>query len=430
MTKKAHAGDRVSIICKDKTYEGILMPNEETNAVILKLDSGYNIGIEKENIKKIVLIKKYSKKKSAVGKITSDRSKPFISIMHTGGTIASKVDYETGGVIARFSPKELVDLFPELKQIANIDSWLIANMFSEDMRFKHYQIIARDIVKEIRKNVKGVIITHGTDTLAYTSAALSFMLENCPIPVILVGAQRSSDRGSSDAAMNLVCAAEFIAKTDFRGVAVCMHESNDDKSCLIMPACKTRKLHTSRRDAFKIVNDRAYARIDYDTRKITQLKGYPKTEGKFVLREKMEEKVGLLKIYPSMIPEQFSCFKGYKGLIIEGTGLGHAPVSVPNEHCRMHEKNLKAIEGLIKKGCVVVMCSQCIFGRVDMHVYSNGRKLINAGVISGEDMLSETAFIKLAWLLGNYKKEEVKKLIGKNLRGEIRERSSVGGYLE
>jgi len=362
-----------------------------------------------------------------------DNKKPTIAILHTGGTIASKVDYKTGGVIARFTPEEILEMFPELKEIANIKSKLIANMFSEDIRFKHYSLMCKAVEEEIKNNVDGIILTHGTDTIGYSAAALSFALENLNVPVILVGSQRSSDRGSSDAAMNLICAAKFISKTDFAGAAICMHENTSDDSCLIMPACKTRKLHTSRRDAFKVVNGKPIARVSYKTGKIEFLKkDYEKKEKgrKLIVKDKFEEKVAILKTHPNMFPEQFEFYKSYEGLVIEGTGLGQAPVGTPNEISKIHAKNLEAIKKIIKNGCVVVMASQCIFGRVQMHVYSDAIDLANAGVIPGGDMLAETAFIKLAWLLGNYKKDEAKEMVGKNLRGELNERILADEFLD
>ena len=427
-------GDKVLIKTDEKEIEGILMPNEETDSVIIKLNNGYNMGIEKSKIKEIKVVEKYKENKELKKeKVSYDKKKPLIVILHTGGTIASKVDYKTGGVIARFSPEELVGMFPELKEIANIDSWLIANMFSEDIRFGHYSLIAKDVKKAIDKGAAGIIITYGTDTMGYSAAALAFILEELPIPVILVGAQRSSDRGSSDAAINLICAAEFIAKTDFAGVAICMHENINDENCIIMPATKTRKMHTSRRDAFKVVNDKPIARVNYKTKQIEFIKKdyKKKSDKKIIIKDKMEEHVAILRVHPNMSPKQFEFYKGYKGLIIEGTGLGQAPVGVPNKLCEIHKKNLKAIENLVKSGCIVVMTSQTIFGRVQMHVYSNAIELAKVGVISGEDMLTETAFIKLAWLLGNYKgKEEIKKMMGVNLRGEINNRIMHDEFLD
>lgn len=448
----AKPGDKVRVIIKDEivggtekskifgtlqkqVFEGILMPNEETDSVVIKLDNGYNVGIDKNKIKKIEKIGAGKKLEISHAKeIKKNPKLPNIIILHTGGTIASKVDYRTGAVYSSFKPEDLFGMFPELGEIANFDSKLISNMWSDDLRFKHFEVIAKAVEKEVKKGVDGIIIGIGTDNLAVASAALAFIVEQTPTPIILVGAQRSSDRGSSDAAMNLICAAEFIAKSDFSGVAVCMHEKMDDKISAIMPPCKTRKLHSSRRDAFKVVNDTMIAKVDYETRKIDFVKkNYAKKDKNrsLTIKPKMEEKVGLLKIYVNMFPEQFEFFKGYKGLIIEGTGLGHTPGQVPNDICNIHKKIYPVIRKVINSGCIVVMTTQCLFGRVQMHVYSKGTDLADLGIISGEDMLAETALVKLAWLLGNCKdKEEIKRLIGVNLRGEINQRIEPEQFLE
>ncbi len=428
-------GDKVKVTTKDEVVGGVLMPNEETDSVVIKLDSGYNIGIDKNKIKKI---EKTGEGKalniSHAKKIKKNPKLPNITILHTGGTIASKVDYKTGAVYSSFKPEDLIGMFPELAKIANFDSKLISNMWSDDLRFKHFSVIAKAVEKEIKKGVDGIIIGIGTDNLAVASASLAFIIEQTPIPIILVGAQRSSDRGSSDAATNLICATEFIAKSDFAGVTICMHEKMDDKSSAIMPACKTRKLHSSRRDAFKVVNDTITARIDYETRNINFIKkDYTKKDKnrKLIIKPDMEEKVGLLKIHVNMFPEQFGFYKGYKGLIIEGTGLGHTPGQTPNEICNIHKKIYPAIKKVIDSGCIVVMTTQCLFGRVQMHVYSKGTDLTNLGVVEGEDMLPNTALVKLSWLLANYKdKEEIKRLIKTNLRGEINPRIEKDQYLE
>ncbi len=428
-------GDKVKVTTQDEAIEGILMPNEETDSVVIKLGNGYNIGIDKKRIKKIEKIGGGKGLEiSAARKVKKDPKLPNITILHTGGTIASKVDYKTGAVYSSFRPEDLLGMFPELGEIANFDSILISNMWSDDLRFGHFEAIVKAVEKEVKKGIDGIIIGIGTDNLAVASAALAFIIEQTPVPIILVGAQRSSDRGSSDAAMNLICAAEFIVKTDFAGVCICMHEKMDDKNSAIMPACKTRKLHSSRRDAFKVVNDSVIARVDYEGRKISFVKkDYAKKDRKrqLIVKPDMEEKVGLLKIHINMFPEQFSFFEGYKGLIIEGTGLGHTPGQVPNEICNIHKKIYPAIKKVIGSGCIVVMTTQCLFGRVQMHVYSKGTDLANLGIISGEDMLAETALVKLAWLLGNYKdKEEIKRLVGANLRGEINTRIEPEQYLD
>ncbi len=418
----AKPGDRVKATAKKGSEEGILMPSSDKNIILLKLDNGYNVGFDKKEVAKISVIKiKETGKKRPLLKIIRNPLLPTIAILHTGGTIASKVDYRTGGVASEFSPEELISLFPELQQIANIESELIAQMWSDDLRFAHFPLIAKAIERHVNKGVKGVIIGMGTDNLAVAAAALSFIVESSPVPIILVGAQRSSDRGSSDAAMNLICAAEFITKTDLGGVAICMHEHASDATCSILPACKTYKLHSSRRDAFQAVNSAALARVDYQTRKITFLDGYQKCAEKLVLKPKMEDKVGLLKIHVNMFPEQFSYFKEkkYKGLIIEGTGLGHTPGQAPNKESTIHKKIYPAIKKLVDSGCVVVMTTQCLFGGVNMNVYDKGRDLMALGVIPGKDILANTALVKLSWLLANYPREQVKRLITENLRGEF-----------
>ena len=410
-------GDEVMVTTSSGTIFGKLMPSS-SKYVMLKLSSGYNISLKNKDIKKIKLVKKMRRKEGKNIKIKHKKGLPKISILHTGGTIASKVNYETGGVIASFSAKELLNMFPELGKVVNVSSREVFNIMSEDLRFKHYKKLAKEIVKDIKNKVDGIIVGHGTDTLAITASALDFMFEKLPIPLILVGSQRSSDRGSSDANMNLVCAAEFIKQSDFVGVAICMHENMSDNNCVILPATKTRKLHTSRRDAFKAVNVKPLARINYKNKKIEYLDYKTRYKEKVSLKDKFEEKVGIIKVYPNISKDVFEVFrkKKYKGLILEGSGIGQAPTNI-KENLPIHEE----LKKFIKSGGIVVMTSQCIFGRVHPNIYTNCRRLADIGVIYAEDMLTETAFIKLAWLLGNYKKN-VKEMVGINLRGEIAER--------
>ncbi len=429
-------GDRIAVRWQSREMHGTVIPSADQRLLVLKLDNGYNIGIELQKIKGV----KKTGRGKAVGKaaaasVSKREGLPAITILHTGGTIASRVDYRSGAVYSSFNPADLLTMFPELAEIANFDSKLLRNMWSDDLRFKHIGIIAEAVEKEAKKGAAGVIIGMGTDNLAVAAAALSFALEKCPIPVLLVGAQRSSDRGSSDAAVNLICAALFVAKSDFAGVAICMHRSSSDDQCAILPACKTRKLHTSRRDAFKPVNDSAIALVDYRTGGIKFLKKNYVKRGKgreIAVKPKFEEMVGLLKITINMFPQQFEFFSKnkFKGLVLEGTGLGHTPGHTPDEITKKAKQRqmLSAIEKFVKKGGIAVMASQCLFGRVQMHVYDKGTDLMRLGVIAGEDMLPETAFVKLAWLLGNYPPEKAKELVAKNLRGEISERTEIGEF--
>ena len=418
--KNFKAGDYLKIILKDEEIKGIYIPSSNKDVLTLKLSSGYNLGVNKKDIRKIELIKK-EKKMVIKNKIKLRKDLPIISILHTGGTLASKVDYKIGGVFSSFTPEDVLALVPELGEISNFNSRLISNMWSDDLRFEHFSIIAKEIEKEIKKGVKGIIIGMGTDNLAVAAAALSFIIKETPVPIILIGAQRSSDRGSSDAAMNLVCASKFIVNTDFSDVAICMHDYMSDDYCSILPACKTRKLHSSRRDAFKAVNDIPIAKVSYKGKDIVFNKDYKKG-GKLVIKPNMENKTGFLKIHINMFASEFSAFKGYKGLVIEGTGLGNTPLDVLDRYTKEHAKIRNALENLVRSGTVIVMTTNCLFGKVNMNVYSKGVDLIKIGVIPGEDMLPETAFVKLSWLLGNYKKEMVRELVKRNLRGEINER--------
>ncbi|MBI2663872.1 Glu-tRNA(Gln) amidotransferase subunit GatD [Candidatus Woesearchaeota archaeon] len=428
----AKPGDYVEVTTSEESIKGILLesPELDKDVVIVKLDSGYNIGIDKKKVRKTSLLQqpKAAEKAAKKEKTAGSKNLPKISILHTGGTIASRVDYRTGSVYSSFKPEDLLELSPELADIAKFDSVFLSNMWSDDLRFPHFEKIAEAIEKEVKRGVDGIIIGMGTDNLAVAAAAVSFIVESTPIPIIFVGAQRSSDRGSSDAAMNLICAATFIAQSDYTGVALCMHESSSDNDCLILPACKTRKMHTSRRDAFRPVNAKPIARVNYETRTVTTITKTEKAD-KLTIKPKMEDKVGLLKIHIHMQPQQFEFYKGYKGLVIEGTGLGHTPGQIPDDIAAMHKKIYPAIKEVIKSGCVVVMTSQCLYGRVQMSVYDKGRDLTALGIIPGEDMLPETAFVKLAWLLANHTKEETKKLIAENLRGEISSRSEEKNFL-
>ena len=404
------------------SFNGLMMPGSDDSILVLKLWSGYNVGVIRKNIVKLTKIQGQKKVAEKVEKkaLKMDTSLPTIAILHTGGTIASEIDYETGGVVARFTPEELLAMFPEIKNFAQITSSQVMSMMSEDMRFSHYQLIAKAVEKEIKKGVAGVIVGHGTDTLAITAAALSFMFDHLPIPVIFVGAQRSSDRGGTDAYLNMLNAAYFITHGNFKGVGLCMHATTNDEDCVILPATKTKKLHTSRRDAFQPVNALPIARVNVKQKKIEYVQAHhPGTTGKLTLRDGFEEKVAVIKAYPNM----FSHFidtaieKKYKGIVLEGSGIGQAPTNI--------KENLPVYNSLKKfigSGGVVVLTSNCIFGEVHPYIYKNCRRLQEIGVIFGKDMLTETALVKLAWLLGNYPKKEVAHLMTENLKGEINSR--------
>ena len=406
---------------KHEVVEGILVSQDEKHHVI-KLANGYNIGIANNKIERIEE-KTISIDEPTTKKHSQNHSLPKVLILHTGGTIASKVDYKTGAVIAKFDPTELVEMFPEMQELAHIESRLVSNMMSDDMRFAHYNILAKDVAKELEsKNYKGIIITHGTDTMHYTSAALNFIFENLPVPIVIVGSQRSSDRGSSDSAINLISAVSFIVNTTLAGVFICMHEDTSDNVCSIMSGLNVRKMHSSRRDAFKQINRRPIARVNFFTKEIEYISEYSSStlnnKGNITLHPFNEDlKVGIVISHPNMYHEELLAYKEFDGLVLEGTGLGHMPITEMDEYTKEHNKIRDVLTELCKK-IPVVMSTQTIYGIVNMDVYSPGRELQKLGVIGQESTLCpETTFIKLAWLLSQ--KLDPKTYFMQNLRGEF-----------
>ncbi len=400
-------GKRVRIRAKGRIFEGIAMPSFTGNFV-LKLDNGYNVGFKEYELIEVL---EESLPHPELRRLERREGLPDVKIISTGGTIASKVDYRTGAVTSQFTAEEIAAEVPELVEVCNVDAELLYNILSENMKPENWIELAERVYDAL-KRYDGVIITHGTDTMHYSAAALAFMLST-PKPVVFVGAQRSSDRPSSDAAMNLLCAAK-AATEDIGEVVVCMHATTSDDYCYIHRGVKVRKNHTSRRDAFQSVNARPIARIDYPSLDVEWLFWrFRRGERELKLSAKLEEKVALVKFYPGMSCDVLEYYhsKGYRGFVIEGTGLGHVSTDWLDTLRRICEDS------------VVVMTSQCLWGRVCDRVYDTGRYLLKAGVIEGEDMLPEVALVKLMWLLGNYDVEEARMLVKKNFVGEIEERT-------
>ncbi|MCS7118990.1 MAG: Glu-tRNA(Gln) amidotransferase subunit GatD [Archaeoglobaceae archaeon] len=400
-------GKRVKIKAKGRVFEGTVMPSFTENFV-LKLENGYNVGFTEYELIEILEdvekapIKKEIRKKDGL---------PEVKIISTGGTIASRIDYRTGAVTSQFTAEEIISDVPEIADICNISTELLYNILSENMKPYYWIELARRIYEALKSH-EGVIVTHGTDTMHYSSSAVSFMIST-PKPIIFVGSQRSSDRPSSDAVINLLCSAK-LSVSDVGEVLVCMHGTTNDDFCYAHRGVKVRKMHTSRRDAFQSINTKPVAKINYPSLEIEWLSWrFRRDERELSLRDKLEEKVVLIKFFPGLSPEiiEFFYSKGYRGFVIEGTGLGHVSTD--------WIETLKKICG----DSIVVMTSQCLNGKVCNRVYDTGRDLLNAGVIEGGDMLPETALVKLMFLLGNYKFEIAKELLKVNMVGEIESRS-------
>jgi glutamyl-tRNA(Gln) amidotransferase subunit D len=417
-------GDTVLIEKEEVSYKGILLDRSEDADdmhIVLKLDNGYNIGVNISNTK-IKLIKKGSKPKISYDsiEIANDPNKDNISIISTGGTVSSIIDYKTGAVHPVFTADDLLRANPELLDLANIKVKALYNILSENMKPEYWIKSGKSIADEISNGADGVVVAHGTDTMHYTSAALSFMIET-PVPIVITGAQRSSDRPSTDAFLNLINSVA-AAKSDIAEVTVCMHHSLNDDYCSLHRGTKVRKMHTSRRDTFRSVNNEAIAMFKNGKISKINTNSYNKRDSRELrLNNAFESKVAMIKTFPGITEDliNYHIDKGYKGLLIEGTGLGHLPDYMLETIKRANEENM-----------VILMSSQCIYGTVNMNVYSTGRKLLKAGVVSGGDMTPETAYVKLCWALGqNEKAEKVKELIKTNIAGELNEKSSLKYFL-
>jgi glutamyl-tRNA(Gln) amidotransferase subunit D len=419
-------GDKISLILKsNEEIKGTFVPSTDETYVVLKLDSGYNQPILKENIKSLKVTESHAEHKKKVDEIKQDESLPLIYLLHIGGTIASKVDYKTGGVSAQINPAELLYAVPELKVISRIKTKILFNVLSENIRFQHYNRIAEEIIDILDKdNVAGIIISHGTDTLHYATAGLSFILQSIKVPVVLVGAQRSSDRPSTDSAINLICASKFIVdqigrQNSLTGIFASMHSTTNDDQCNIYNGLNLKKLHSSRRDAFKQINSYPVAivkkaKIEYSTIKNIK-EEHPLFEPAFFRKD---IKVGILKSHPNLFAKEILNYKGFDGLIIEGTGLGHLPI----EEVDKYSSENKAVYNALLEMSVelpIVMTTQCVSGSTNLNVYSGGRKIKKLAILESGAMISETAFIKLAWLLSNFSHEEIKELWGRNFVGEV-----------
>lgn len=420
-------GDRVKITQDKQVFEGVLMPRSQVGTdpyhIVLKLDNGYNMGIRVSKGTQITKGKRPSQEKPPTIEIPESHnpSVPTIAILSTGGTIASRVDYLTGAVNPALTAKDLYDAIPELREHANIHAKVAMSILSENIRVSDWTKIAKAVALEIKSGVNGVVIAHGTDTMGYTAAALSFALQSLPVPVALVGSQRSSDRPSSDAALNLVGAINLVGHADAAEVMLVMHGQSDDSFLYAHRGTRVRKFHTSRRDAFQSINSYPVFRIEGDEIEEISTPLLRRSPDRVLkLKPKFEERVALVKTYPGQSQDSIDHLvaDGYKGIVLEGTGLGHAP-----------EVFQPSLRKAIDSGLVIAMTSQCIQGRVNMNVYRTGVELLEIGVVPCQDMLAETALVKLMWLLANTKSpEQARALMSTPLVGEIAMRSEYSEY--
>lgn len=410
-SNKIEIGSQVKIHA-DSIYTGVIMPRYEhsdDHHIVLKLKSGYNIGLELDKIKKIEIESPPIVKKETSYKSQLNPKLPKILLLSTGGTIASRIDYRTGAVTPALTAAELNASVPELATIANIDTEVLFSEYSENLLPQHWIKIAEKLDSYAKSEYDGIIVAHGTDTMQYTASALAFSLSGFPKPVALVGSQRSSDRPSSDAALNLIAATRFLIEVCSPGIFVVMHNNSSDDEIACNWATRVRKNHTSRRDAFKTIGGPpAYIVKSTSIEKDKQF-DIPKRE--YAPRIKFDSRVLLLKYYPGFDPKivDYVVDSGYRGIVIEGTGLGHVGKTMYG-----------VIEKAKKNGLFIGMTSQCIDGMVRMTVYDSGRDLLNLGVEPLGNMIPETALVKTMWALANSKdSSEMTKLMKENIALEF-----------
>ncbi|MBN3037304.1 MAG: Glu-tRNA(Gln) amidotransferase subunit GatD [Candidatus Diapherotrites archaeon] len=435
---KIRVGDRVRI----GDIEGLLMPRVmgSPDHVIIKLDNGYNAGVRFSKSTALERSKTHEPKRieeefeyeveeehaKPSKKELCPPGKPPVALLSAGGTIASKIDYRTGGVTATLDAKDIFASIPELQeQVCFAEAVDVCKVLSEDMDHTHWQALAKAAAKSLRKS-DGVIITHGTDTMHYTAAALSFMLPGLGKSVVLTGSQRSTDRGSTDAAMNLLCSA-ITAKSDLAHVGICMHANSSDDYCMFMRGTKVRKMHSSLRSTFRPINDYPLAfvwpegRVEVTSPRVERRSNaVPKPDTRF------EPKVALLKAFPGSDPSilEYCVKQGFRGIVVEGTGFGHVPTQAKKSW-------IPSIRAAVESGVVVAVASQAMYGSTNMEVYSNLRVLFReSGAIPCGDMLSETAYVKLGWVLGHTKSaEKAGEMMLTNVAGEFNSRLEEDMFL-
>jgi len=407
-------------------FIGVILPRSETaddKHIVLKMHNGYNVGVGVDSITSVKEIGyKEAHYKIPESEFPTSPEKPNVTLLGTGGTIASRLDYRTGAVIPAFTPGELYGAVPELADICNLKTEKLFGVFSENMGPEQWVTTAKAIGREIENGVSGIVIGHGTDTMHHTAGILSFMVQDSPIPIVMVGSQRSSDRPSSDAAFNLRCAVNAAANGDIAEVLVCMFGPTSDQYNLLHRGTRVRKMHSSYRSTFRTIGDVPVATSTPE--KITPLREdykHRRNDRKVKIDTAFEEKVAIVYYYPNMQPDIIESLveRNYKGIVIAGTGLGH--VNKP-----LYEPLRKAV----KKGIAVYMTVQTLWGYVQMFVYDTGRDLLQAGVVPAANMLPEVAYVKLCWALGHTDDlEEVKKIMLTPVNGEITEREPHNGYV-
>ncbi|MEZ0248206.1 MAG: Glu-tRNA(Gln) amidotransferase subunit GatD [Thermoproteus sp.] len=406
-----------------EVVEGVLLPPtaySDPDIYVVKLKNGYNVGFSKDKIAKIEELGEVAAGVKAGEKREVDTGKPWVHIIATGGTILSRVEYATGAVYPSTDPTLLFELVPDAAELASIRVEALSSKFSEDMTPADWSLMAEKAAEAFRGGAVGVVLMHGTDTMHYSSAAMAFAFREAPGPIVLVGSQRSSDRPSSDAFQNLLASIITATSAPFAESVIVMHKASSDGKAYAHRGTRVRKMHTSRRDAFRSIGVSPLAEIDVENKSVNVLLSPYRPRGGLSYTAKFSDKAALVKFYPGMDPRLFDALveMGAQGIVIEGTGFGH-----------VRESLLPSIKRAVDSGVVVAMTSQTIYGRVDLYVYRRGRELLSVGVVPLEDMLPEVAYVKMSWALANFKREEVPAVLKTPAAYEITPRSEPDAFI-
>ena len=416
-------------------HQGLALPPSSPNVLTIKLQNGYNVSFPESYVDSFQeLGESLPMEVPNIPTFEQDESLPLVHLIHTGGTIASKVDYATGAVSARFDPHELLDAVPELRKIARIRAVKLGNMWSDDLRPRHWNRMLKATEEAFSEGAVGCVITHGTDTLHLSAAAMSYGSSGQggrpPGRIVLTGSQRSPDRGSSDAAENLIASVYWAANgptpSGFRDSSVAiMHANSSDGKCAVLPGCACRKYHSSRRDAFKAINQEpiGYVKIGREGASIDYSPEAHDARIEAISPKLFDENVRIAQFIsdPHLHPDlvQGAIDSGFDALLFHGTGLGHLPISNPEEDSLENTRLRVMLEDHISSKGIVVVVPQTIHGPVNMNVYSKGRDQQQMGIIGHGSLCPPgSALVKLHHLLSVGGREVVEDGWSRDLVGE------------